>query len=114
MNRFALAALLFPLLGTFAQAQTPTPTPTVNASLFGAYSPVPSDSPVVLEARTFMQSRLLSLTLGEVSVAYVQIVEGMNVKLVCSVMEDGKPSSWKFEAFHSLDGQWHFGLAQHL
>lgn len=116
MNRIVLAALLCPLLGVMAHAQT-TPAgapPTQNEILFGAYTPVPSNTPVVVEARNYVQSRLMSMTLGEVSVAYTQVVAGLNVKIVCSVMEDGHESSWKFVTFKSLDGQWHLGLAQRL
>jgi len=88
--------------------------PTAQASLFGAYAPLPADSPLAREARDFVQSRMVGLVLGEVNVAYVQVVSGMNVKLICSATDEGKVSSWKFQAFRSLDGQWHFGLAQHL
>lgn len=115
MNRAILAALLCPLLGLGAQAQTPDGgTPPAPAHLFGAFEPVPANSPVVQEARDFAQSRMLSMTFGEVSVAYVQVVAGLNVKIVCGVTEDGQQSSWKFVVFKSLDGKWHMGMAERL
>lgn len=123
MNRGCLASLIIPIVALSAQAQTPgngTPAPQAGEPgptpdiLVGAYSKVPLDTPVVKEARDFLQSRLVSLTLGEVSVAYVQVVAGLNVKLVCDVMEDGQTASWKFVAYRSLDGHWHFWLAEHL
>lgn len=123
MNRTHLAVLIIPFLALSAQAplegapaaQTGEPGPGNAADiLFGAYRKVPIDTPVVQEARAFLQSRLVSLTLGETSVAYVQIVNGTNVKLVCDVLEDGRTASWKFVAYKSLDGHWHFWSAEHL
>ena len=116
MNRLVLSAFLCPILGLGAQAQTPDAgaPPSENAIIFGAYEPVPTDNPIVQEARDFAQSRMLSMTFGEVSVAYIQVVAGLNVKIVCAVTEDGQPSSWKFVVYRSLDRKWHLGLAQKL
>lgn len=116
MNRMVLSAILCPFLCLGAQAQTPDAgaAPSQTAILYGAYQPISSDNPLVQEARDFAQSRMLSMTFGEVSVAYVQVVAGMNVKLVCNVTEDGQPSSWKFVVYKSLDGKWHMGLAERL
>lgn len=116
MNRIVLSALLCPLLGIAAQAQAPSAGygSTSAPIMAGAYAPLPTDSPLVQEAEQFVQSRMLSMTFGEVSVAYVQVVAGLNIKMVCSVMEDGEQSSWRFVAFRSLDGRWHLGLAERL
>jgi len=115
MNRILLSALLCPLLGLMAHAQAPTSSPaTHDGALFGAYQLVPSTTPVVQEARAYLQSHLPFLTLEDVPVAYVQIVDGTNVKLICTSMEEGRSASWKFVTFRSPDGLWHLGLAERL
>jgi hypothetical protein len=110
MHYLRPAALAFTLLGASLQAQTPG----VHAPEFGAYVQVPVNSPQVKEARDFVQSRLTTFSLGETARAYVQVVAGLNVKLICDVNEEGKTVSWGFSAFRSLDGQWHLMLAERI
>lgn len=115
MNRIVLSALLCPLFGVMAYAQSPNEGALPAApALLGAYAPAAADSPVVLEAKHFLQSRMVSVSLGEVCVAYTQVVDGLNVKLVCNAFEEGHQASWKFVACKSLDGIWHFGVAERL
>jgi hypothetical protein len=111
MNRIVLSALLCAFLAPLAHGEAPAPQKNI---LVGAYRQVPVDSPVVQDARNYIQTRLVSVNLGEVTTAYVQVVEGLNVKLICTATEDGQQATWKFIAFQSLDGLWHLGLAEHL
>lgn len=116
MNRIVLSALLCPLLGLTAQAQAPGAggPPSRADIMMGAYEPIPTDNPLVQEARDYAQSRMVSMNFGEVSVAYIQVVAGLNIKMVCSVTEDGQPAIWKFVVYRSLDKQWHLGVAEKL
>jgi len=120
MNRIVLSTLVCLFLGTAGQAQAPNAVASPDASpdatpiLVGAYVPAPVDAPVVQEARNYVQSFMVSMALGEVTTAYVQIVNGTNVKLICTATEEGRQASWLFVVYHSLDNNWHFTLAQHL
>lgn len=112
MNRtLLLPFLLTALLGVPARAQAPR---SAADAVFGAYQRVPADLPVVQEARDFLKSRMVSLSLGETSAAYVQVVDGTNVKMVCDVVEEGRAASWKLVAYKSLDGHWHLWSAERL
>ena len=104
MKRILLAALLAPL--AFIQAQ-PTP-PSLTQPRKGGFKPTPTDSPVVLDAKAFLQSQLSTMTLTEVLEAEVQVVAGLKVRLLCAVTGDDGASTWQFLAFRSLDGRWHF------
>lgn len=113
MNKYVLTALLCPILGSPAAAQTAAAASPSNHRM-GAYEPAPTDTPLVQEARTFIQRHLASFNLDEVTEAYTQVVAGFNVKLVCKVTAEDGPSAWQFVAYRSLDGQWHFWSADRL
>lgn len=108
MNRtLLLPFLLAALLGAPAQAQTHDP-------VFGAYQRVTADAPMVQEARDYLKGHLGQLSLGETTVAYVQVVDGLNVKLVCDAVEEGRTTSWKLVAFKNREGKWHLLTAERL
>ena len=118
MRNFILTLMLLPALGVPALAQQhPLPeeqdSPRHPGSM-GAYAPASLEAPQVLEARTFLQGRLPNMTLNELREAYTQVVAGLNVKLVCEVLEEDGPATWQFVAFRSLDGRWHFHSALRL
>jgi hypothetical protein len=102
-----LAFCLLAASPAFAQAPTVPPP-------MGAYRPAPVDTPLVGDARAFVQKHLASMTLGDVTEAYIQVVAGLNVKLVCTVVADDGPSAWEFVAYRSLDGKWHFYSANRI
>ena len=120
MRSYALTLMTFILttaLGVPAMAQWSPgqeDQPSSRPGRMGAYAPAGLEAPMVLEARTFLQGRLPSMTLNEVREAYTQVVAGLNVKLVCEVEEEDGPATWQFVAFRSLDGRWHFHSALRL
>ena len=115
MKKFVFAAVCT-FLGATAQAQVPATSidATVPGPMMGAYQPAPSDMPLVLDAKVFIQHHLPTLNVNEVTEAYTQVVAGLNVKLVCSVSGEDGPATWQFVAFRSLDGRWHFHSAKRL
>ena len=116
MNRILRTAALVSLvaIATHAQAVIPTGTPSQAGILVGAYAPTGVDAPLVQDAKNFAQSRMPSLTLVEVNVAYTQVVSGTNVKLVTTGVEDGQQVTWKFVVYKNLDGQMSLTLAEKL
>lgn len=79
--------------------------------MIGGYRPVPTDNPLVAEAKAYVQKHLVAMSLGEVAEAFTQVVAGVNVKFVCQVAADDGTSTWEFVAYQSLDGRWHFWSA---
>ena len=116
MNRIVSSAALFALLGFAAHAEATVPEPSASQSdlLLGAYASAPVDSPVVQAAKDFAQSRIPSVTLVEVNVAYTQVVKGLNIKLVATGVEEGRQVSWKFVVYKGLDGQMSLMIAERL
>jgi hypothetical protein len=107
--------LLCPFIGLSALALPPaTPAPRGKTIHVGGYSPAPTDTPLVTDAKAFLQASLPSWSFREVVEAYTQVVAGLNVKLVCDVTEADGPSQWQFVAFRSLDGRWHLTSAERL
>lgn len=104
MNKYVLTALLCPLIGTGAGAQEPA---GADLHPMGAYEPCPTDTPLAMDARAFIQENLAALAIDEVCEAYTQVVAGLNVKLVCKVTGEDGPSRWQFVAYRSLDRRWH-------
>jgi hypothetical protein len=113
MNKFVLSALLCPILGSPLSAQAAT-DPGSREHRVGAYQPAPSDTPLVREALAYVQRQLTTLSLGEVTEAYTQVVAGLNVKLIVKATGDDGPSEWQFVAYRSLDGKWHFWSASRI
>ena len=72
----------------------------------GAYQPVDTGSPEVLEAKAAVQEHLPRFIIDQVNEAYVQVVAGTNYKLVCDVMGEGQSAVWQFVVWHMLNGQW--------
>jgi hypothetical protein len=115
MNRIVVTATLFTLLGIAAPAQAIVPDSSSRSGvLLGAYEPAPADTPVVQDAKNFAQSRIPSLTLVEVNVAYTQVVKGLNIKFVSTGVEEGRQVSWKFIVYQDLDGQMSLTLAEKI
>ena len=116
MNRIFLTATLVSLVGFAGRAQTIIPGGTLSQSqvVVGAYAPAPVDAPLVQDAKHFAQSRIPSLTLVDVNVAYTQVVSGTNVKFVTTGVEDGQQVTWKFVVYKNLDGQMSLSLAEKL
>jgi hypothetical protein len=82
--------------------------------MVGAYTPVSLDAPVVQDAKNFAQSRIPSLTLVDVNVAYTQVVNGTNIKFVATGTEEGRVVSWKFIIYRKLDGVMSLTLAEQI
>ncbi len=116
MNRILRTAALVTLAGfaSHAQAVIPGGTPAQSGVLVGAYAPAPVDSPLVQDAKNFAQSRIPSLTLVEVNVAYTQVVSGLNIKLIATGVEDSQQVTWKFVVYKRLDGLMSLSLAEKL
>jgi len=116
MNRIFRTAALVSLVGfaSHAQAVIPGGTPSQPGAIVGAFAPAPVDAPLVQDAKNFAQSRIPSLTLVDVNVAYTQVVDGTNIKLVTTGVEDGQQVTWKFVVYKQLDGQMSLSLAEKL
>ena len=116
MNRIFRTAALVSLVGftTHAQALIPGESMARTGLIAGAFAPTPVDAPLVQDARSFAQSRIPSLALLEVNVAYVQVVDGTNIKLVTTGLEDGRQVTWKIVVYRQLDGQMSLALAEKL
>jgi hypothetical protein len=116
MNRIFRTATLVALVGFAAHAQAfiPGATPSQSGIILGAYASAPVDAPLVQDAKNFVQSHIPSLTLVAVNVAYTQIVDGTNIKLVTTGVEDGQQVTWKFVVYKTLDGQMSLSLAERL
>lgn len=112
MNRI-LSAALIALLGLAAPIQA-ADTSSQPPILLGAYAPSPADAPLVQEARDVAQTRLPALTQVQVATAYTQVVRGLNVKLICTAVAEGRQQSWKFVVYRDLDGRWELTLAEQL
>jgi hypothetical protein len=69
---------------------------------------------MVQDAKNFAQSRITALTLMVVNVAYTQIVDGTNIKVVATGVEDGQQVTWKFVVYKKLDGQISLSMAEKL
>jgi hypothetical protein len=117
MNRILPAILLSPLLaapGPALAAQDP-PAGSQPAPMPGSYQPAAVDSPGVLAARDAIQKQFAVLQIQTVKEAYVQVVAGLNFKLVCLVAEDASdPSTWEFVIWQRLDGLWQLQTARRL
>ena len=111
MNKYVLAALLCPVLGTSFNAMAQDSPRDI---MVGAYQAAPTDLDVVQQARRFVQSHMGAMGLGQVIEAYTQVVAGLNVKIVCPVTADEGSATFQFVAFRSLDGVWHFTSATKL
>jgi hypothetical protein len=114
MNRNLCTAALVFLMGFSAQAAGPTDNPAQSGILLGAFAPAPVDAPLVQDAKNFAQSRIPSVTLVEVNVAYTQVVSGMNIKFIATGVEEGQQVTWKFIVYKKLDGQMSLSLAERL
>ena len=114
MNRIVLAAMLCPLFSLNVQAQSPANPAGQEGILVGAYEPAPSDTPLVAEARSYVQNHLARLSVQEVDEAFIQVVDGLNVKLICEVTAEDGPSTWQFVVYRSLKGQWQLQSAHRL
>jgi hypothetical protein len=112
---FATAALLALLAGTApAQAADPDDATSQGTVILGAYAPSPVDTPDVQDARNAVQAHLPSLSQVQVLAAYTQVVSGLNVKLICTARQEGRPQSWKFVVYRHLDGRWELTQAEQL
>ena len=111
VNKYVLAALLCPLVGASARAQV---AQNPGHPITGAYETTPLDTPVVQQAKAFIQNQLPNLLLGEVSEAYSQVVAGLNLKLIIEATGEDGPSTWQFVAFRSLDQYWHLTSAHRI
>ncbi len=90
-------------LGSGAQeAPPPRKAPPVKP---GGQSPVDPDSPLVKEARDFVQKHLALLHIETVREAHTQVVAGRNVRLLCAVGGE-EAGVWEFAALKRPDGHW--------
>ena len=105
VKNLLLAGLLCPLVGSLALAQPPA---FRAAGTPGGYNAVPVDDPMVMDAKAFVQKHFPAMDLGGVTEAWIQVVEGYNVKFVCQVKDGGGTALWQFVAFESTEGAWCF------
>jgi hypothetical protein len=80
----------------------------------GAPVPAAADTPLVTEARAFIQKHLAILRILEVREATTQVVNGRNVKLTCTVQDEDGTSLWEFAASRRRDGHWRLMSARRL
>jgi hypothetical protein len=93
-------------------AQPAAGQPAPQQPRMGAYRPVDPASPEVQEARAAIQKQFTVLRIGSVTEAFVQVVAGLNYKLVCQVTEDDGASTWEFVIWHKLDRTWKLTAAR--
>ena len=105
-----LAALMAP--GAAAKA-TPA-AQTDPGPVVGGYRSLDLESPSALEARAAIQKYFVSLRLGAIQEAYLQVVAGTNIKLVCLVDGEERPAAWEFVVWHRLDDRWELTSARKL
>jgi hypothetical protein len=80
----------------------------------GSYQATDVESAMVQEARTAIQKNLSTLRIEEVQEAYVQVVAGMNFKLICQVSGEDGPATWEFVVWHRLDDRWQLTGARQM
>lgn len=116
MNKVVLAAMLCPLLGSAANAVSPEAEDSLRSPMrkVGAYQACSTEAELVQTAKCFIQGQLTGMTLAEVQEAYTQVVAGVNVKLVCRVLDEDGESEWQFIAYRSLDRRWHLYAANRI
>lgn len=116
MRRTLSTVALIALLGLAAPAQTAAAGASGDQGpiLVGAYAPAAVDAPEVQDARNVAQTRLPALSQVQVASAYIQVVKGLNVKLICTAQAEGRQQSWKFVVYRDLDGRWELTLAEQL
>jgi hypothetical protein len=116
MHRMLTLAALTVLLGTVAPVQAADAPDATSQTpiLVGAYAPAPADAPLVQDARNLAQTRMPALAQVQVDTAYTQVVKGLNVKLICTAMAEGRQQSWKFVVYRDLDGRMELTLAELL
>ena len=94
-----LAALMAP--GAAAKA-TPA-AQTDPGPVVGGYRSLDLESPSALEARAAIQKYFVSLRLGAIQEAYLQVVAG-----------EERPAAWEFVVWHRLDDRWELTSARKL
>ena len=116
MHRMLSLAAFIVLLGTAApvHAMDATDASSQTPILVGGYAPAPTDAPLVQDARNLAQVRMPALSQVQVDTAYTQVVKGLNVKLICTAMAEGRQQSWKFVVYRDLDGRMELTLAELL
>ena len=114
MYKFIAMALLCPCFSALAAPRFPEAAPAAarSAGTPGAYNPVPTDAPMVLAAKSFVQERFPMMFLQEVEEAFIQVEAGYNVKFRCRVVMEEGPVQWQFIAFQSPEGAWRLVSAQ--
>ena len=108
-------AILLMTCALGAPMQTVRAAQTDPGPVAGGYRSVDQASPQVLEARAAIQKYFVTLRLGQVQEAFLQVVAGTNTKLVC-VVDDGfdTPQPWEFVVWHRLDDRWQLTSARRL
>ena len=104
--------VLLTFLGLALTAQNPPSS--AKHPMPGAPVASTTDTPVVREAKAFVQKHLAILRIKEVKEASTQVVAGLNVKLVCRVAEEEGSGTWEFHAYRKLDGHWRLQSAQRI
>lgn len=118
MSRRSYAILFASLLAVAGQAQAVNPNDSTDSTpvgpMVGAYAPAAVDSPLVAQAKAFVQDRFPSLSLQTVNVAYTQVVRGFNIKLIGTGLDEGRQETWKFVVYRDLDGTMSLSIAERL
>ncbi len=110
MNIAYLLLLACPLLA--APPRTPAGSAPRARVMPGSYQSVDPDSAEVREARAAIQRQMECLPIASVQEAFVQVVAGLNYKLVCRVETDG--NVWEFVVWHRLNDAWELTSAKRL
>jgi hypothetical protein len=80
----------------------------------GSYSSRSVESADVQDARAAVQKEFTNLRIETVQEAYVQVVAGVNYKLICRVSAAEGPATWEFVVWHRLDGHWQLTSANQI
>jgi len=112
MNWIRLAVVVCPLLAaSLPVCAHPAPQ---NVGMPGGYQATDVDSALVREAKAAVQKNLATLRIEAVRDAYVQVVAGLNFKLICEVKGEDGPTVWEFVIWHRLDDTWQLTGARQL
>ncbi|MDR3671996.1 MAG: hypothetical protein P4L36_14200 [Holophaga sp.] len=83
-------------------------------SMPGSYQPTDVESAMVQDAKAAAQKNLSTLRIEAVEEAYVQVVAGLNYKLICQVSGEDGPATWEFVVWHRLDDRWQLTNAKRI
>jgi hypothetical protein len=90
------------------------PQPKAPGILPGGFRSLDPASDPAKAAAGAVQKELALLTVNKVEQAFVQVVAGMNYRLVCQAQRGEAVSTWEFIIWSKLDGTWELTSARKL